>query len=257
MSDLLLIDDKPRQIATQVRQAFPASGHRIAVVRTGAKGVACVRAAPPDVVLLNLGLPDQCGLTVDRQIRGLDGQVPVIFVTKNRKAKAVIEAMKLGAYDGLFKPPDPGQLAQVVREALEIGRQLHAPSPALEPAAASETGGQLVGTCPAMPRVSKPIGLVAAQDFPVIITGESGTGKELVARAIHQHSNRAGRPFPALNPAAIPEALPESALLGHERGRSQGPPARGPAISSGATAVPSSWTRSATCRPALRRFRQS
>jgi two-component system nitrogen regulation response regulator GlnG len=144
--------------------------------------------------------------------------VPVIFVTESREAKAAIEAIKEGAYDCLFKPPEPGHLAQLVREALEIGRQLHEPSPASAPAPAPETGGQLVGTCPAMRQVYKEIGLVAAQDFPVIITGESGTGKELAARAIHEHSNRAGRPFLALNAAAIPEALLESELFGHEKG---------------------------------------
>ena len=76
MSDLLLIDDDPGQLVTQVRQAFPAPDHRIAVARTGAEGVALVRAAPPDLVLLSLGLPDQCGLVTFGQIRGLDGQVP-------------------------------------------------------------------------------------------------------------------------------------------------------------------------------------
>src|SRR5262249_8024418 len=109
-------------------------------------------------------------------------------------------------------------LAQVVGDALEIGRRMHEPSPATERAAAPETGGQLVGTCPAMRQVYKDIGLVAAHDFPVIITGESGTGKELVARAVHEHSNRAARPFLALNTAAIPEALLESELFGHEKG---------------------------------------
>jgi two-component system nitrogen regulation response regulator GlnG len=188
MSYLLLIDDDPGQLVTQVRQAFPAAGHRIDVARTGAEGVTHVRTAPPDVVLLNLRLPDQCGLAVYQQIRGLDGQIPVIFVTGSREAKAAIEAMKQGAYDCLFKPPDPSHLGQVVGEALEIARRLRKPSLAAETAADPETGGQLVGTCPAMRQVYKAIGLVAAQDFPVIITGESGTGKELVARAIHQHS---------------------------------------------------------------------
>jgi two-component system nitrogen regulation response regulator GlnG len=128
MGDLLLIDDDPGQLVTQVREAFPNSGHHIAVARAGAEGVARVRAAPPDVVLLSLRLPDQCGVALYPQIRGLDGQVPVIFVTGCREAKAAIEAIKQGAYDCLFKPPDPGQLAQVVAEALEIGRQLHEPS---------------------------------------------------------------------------------------------------------------------------------
>jgi two-component system nitrogen regulation response regulator GlnG len=218
MSDLLLIDDDPGQLVTQVRQAWPAPGHRIAVARTGAEGVARVRAAPPNVVLLSLGLPDQCGLAVYRQIRGLDGQLPVIFVTESRAAKAAIEAIKQGAYDCLFKPLDPGHLAQVVGEALEIGRRLHEPSLGAAGSAAPEAGRPLVGTCPAMRQVYKAIGLVAAQDFPVVITGETGTAKEVVARAIHEHSGRAGRPFLALNAAAIPEGLLESELFGHEKG---------------------------------------
>ena len=218
MSYLLLIDDDPGQLVTQVRQAFPAPGHRVEVVRTGAEGIARVRAAPPDVVLLNLRLPDQGGLAVYQQIRGLDGRIPVIFVTGSREAQAAIEAIKQGAYDCLFKPPDPGYLGRVIGEALEIARRLREPSRVAGAVTGPEASGQLVGTCPAMRQVYKAIGLVAAQDLPVIITGESGTGKELVARAIHQHSNRAARPFLALNSAAIPEALLESELFGHEKG---------------------------------------
>jgi two-component system nitrogen regulation response regulator GlnG len=218
MSHLLLIDDEPGLFVTQVRQAFPPPNHRIAVARTGAEGVAQIRAARPDVILLDLGLPGQCGLDVYRQIRSLDGRMPIIFVTGSQEAKAAIEAMKQGAYDCLFKPSDPVHLACVVRDALEIARRSREPSPGVEPAAAPDTGGPLVGTCPAMRQVYKEIGLVAAQDFPVIITGESGTGKELVARAIHEHSDRAGRPFLALNAAAVPEALLESELFGHEKG---------------------------------------
>jgi two-component system nitrogen regulation response regulator GlnG len=112
--------------------------------------------------------------------------------------------------DLLLIDDDPGQLVAQLRQAL--------PAPGHRIAAAPETGGQLVGTCPAMRQVYKEISLVAAQDFPVIITGESGTGKELAARAIHEHSNRAGRPLRALNAVAIPEALLESELFGHKKG---------------------------------------
>src|SRR5262249_44097712 len=142
----------------------------------------------------------------------------VIFVTGCREARAAIEAIKQGAYDCLFNPPDPSYLGRVVGEALEIARRLREPPLTVETTTDPETGLQLVGTCPGMRQVYMAIGLVAAQDFPVIITGESGTGKELVARAIHQHSNRAARTFLALNAAAIPEALLESELFGHERG---------------------------------------
>jgi two-component system nitrogen regulation response regulator GlnG len=218
MSYLLLIDDDPEPLVRQVRQELPVPGYRIEVARTGGEGVAYVRAVPPDVVLLNLRLPDQCGLAVYQQIRGINSRIPVIFVTGSREAKAAIEAMKQGAYDCLFRPPAPSHLGRVVGEALEIARRLREPSLATELASDTETGGQLVGTSPAMRQVYKAIGLVAAQDFPVLITGESGTGKELVARAIHQHSNRAGQTFLALNSAAIPEGLLESELFGHEKG---------------------------------------
>jgi two-component system response regulator AtoC len=218
MSYMLLIDDDPGLLVTLVRQAFPAAGHHIEVARTGTAGVARFRAAAPDVVLLNLQLPDQCGLAVYQQLRGLDGRIPVIFVSRSREAKAAIEAMKQGAYDCLFKPPDASHLGQVVGEALEITRRLREPSLASAAGADPEMAGPLVGACPAMRQVYKAIGLVAAQNFPVLITGESGTGKEVVARAIHQHSNRAARTFLALNAAAIPDALLESELFGHEKG---------------------------------------
>jgi two-component system nitrogen regulation response regulator GlnG len=218
MSHLLLIDDDAGPLLTQVREAFPATDHCIEVTRTGAAGVARVHAAMPDVILLSLRLPDQSGLEVYQQIRRLGGRVPVIFVTGSREARAAIEAMKQGAYDCLFKPADPSQLGRVVGEALEVARQVREPSGAASAPLEAETGGPLVGTSAAMRQVYKAIGLVAAQDFPVLITGESGTGKELVARAIHQHSNRVGQTFLALNAAAIPEALLESELFGHEKG---------------------------------------
>ena len=216
MAHLLLIDDDPDLIAEQVRQAFPQ--HRVEVAGTGADGLGRVRTEPPDVILLDLRLPDQSGLEVYQAIRSIDARIPVLFVTMAKTADAAIEAMKEGAYDYLFKPLDPHQLRQVVGEALEVARRMRQPAVVAESAPDPDVDGAIVGGCPAMSEVYKAIGRVAAQDVPVLITGESGTGKELVARAIYQHGPRAKAAFLALNCAAIPENLLESELFGHEKG---------------------------------------
>src|SRR5258708_2536271 len=218
MAHLLLIDDDPALIPGQVRQTFPARAPRVEVAATGAEGLGRVGAGPPDVILLDLGLPDQSGLEVYQHIRRIDARIPVIFVTMAKTADAAIEAMKQGAYDYLFKPLDPHQLRRVIGEALEVARRMRAPAVVAETAPDPDMEGAIVGTCPAMREVYKAIGRVAAQDVPVLITGESGTGKELVARAIYQHGSRATAAFLALNCAAIPENLLESELFGHEKG---------------------------------------
>jgi DNA-binding NtrC family response regulator len=218
MAHLLLIDDDPALIPEQVRQSFPGPRHRVVVAGLGAEGLEHVRADPPDVILLDLRLPDQSGLEVYHQIRRIDARIPVIFITMAKTADAAIEAMKQGAYDYLFKPLDLQQLKRVVGEALEVARRMREPAVLAEAAPDPDVDGAIVGSCPVMREVYKAIGRVAAQDVPVLITGESGTGKELVARAIYQHGPRAKAPFLALNCAAIPEQLLESELFGHEKG---------------------------------------
>jgi two-component system nitrogen regulation response regulator GlnG len=216
MAQLLLIDDDADLIAEQVRQAFPR--HQLQISGTGADGLERVRSKPPDVILLDLRLPDQSGLEVYEEIRRIDARIPVIFITLTKSADAAIEAMKHGAYDYLFKPLDLNQLRRVVGEALEVARRMREPAVVAETTPDSDSEGAIIGSCPAMREVYKAIGRVAGQYVPVLITGESGTGKELVARAIYQHGPRAKAPFLALNCAAIPENLLESELFGHEKG---------------------------------------
>ena len=176
-----------------------------------------VRTAPPDVILLDLRLPDQSGLSVYSQIRAIDARIPVIFITGAATADTAIEAMKQGAFNYLQKPLDLQQLKDVVREALDVAERMRLPV-VLTEAADDGADGAFIGSSEPMLEACKAIGRVSAQDVPVLITGESGTGKELAARAIYQHSGRARAPFLALNCAAIPESLLESELFGHEKG---------------------------------------
>jgi two-component system nitrogen regulation response regulator GlnG len=218
MANVLLIDDDLTLIPAQVRQLFPAPDNRVVVAGTGAAGLERVQAEPPDVILLDLHLPEQSGLDVYQQIRQFDARILVIFITTGNMAHAAIEAMKQGAYDYLFKPLDLHQLQRVMSGALDVVRTMREPAVVVETPSEDDVFGAIIGSCPAMREVYKAIGRVAAQNVPVLITGESGTGKELVARAIYQHGSRARAPFLTLNCAAIPENLLESELFGHEKG---------------------------------------
>jgi two-component system nitrogen regulation response regulator GlnG len=126
--------------------------------------------------------------------------------------------MQLGAYEYLLKPLELDQLLDVVGRAFEISRLMKVPPVISEGPELTDAPDALVGHCPAMQAVYKAIGRVASQDVTVLILGESGTGKELVARAIYHYSRRSKGPFLAINCAAIPEALLESELFGHEKG---------------------------------------
>jgi two-component system nitrogen regulation response regulator GlnG len=141
MAHLLVIDDDPVLLPEQVRQAFPAPRYRVEVAGTGAEGLSRVRAQAPDVILLDLRLPDQSGLEVYRQIRQFDARIPVVFATTAKGADTAIEAMKEGAYDYLFKPLDLEQLKRVVGEAVEVARRMRRPVVTAEVAPDPDTDG--------------------------------------------------------------------------------------------------------------------
>src|ERR1041384_1174073 len=203
MAHLLLIDDDADFVPDQVRQAFPAPATHVVVAGSGRHGVEQVRRAAPDVVLLDLHLPDRPGLEVCRSIREIDARIPVTFIPPAKTADAAIEAVKNGAFDYLHKPLDVEQLRRVVADALEVAR-MRVPVRLAEAPSLADANGAMLGASTKMLEIYKAIGRVAAQDVTVLITGESGTGKELVARAIYQHSARSKAPFLALNCAASP-----------------------------------------------------
>ncbi len=218
MSVLLVVDDEP-SILHAFRRAFHEPEVTVLTAERGDAGIAIVREQNPDVVILDIKLPDMTGLDAYASIRRENAKTPVIFITGHGTTATAIEATKRGAFDFLFKPLELSELRRIVENAFSIARaQRVAPLIESEDSCEEATGDVLVGRSTAMNDVYKAIGRVASQDVNVLITGESGTGKELVARAIYHHSKRAKAPFLAVNCAAIPDALLESELFGHEKG---------------------------------------
>lgn len=166
---------------------------------------------------LDVYLPNHNGLELFRKIRAIDRKLPVIFVTGDTSSETAIQAMRAGAFDYLSKPLDIAQLKSLTLSAIKARRMMDEPV-AFQVGDGESCGERFVGKSKAKIEVYKSIGRVAAENIAVLIRGESGCGKELVARALVQHSDRADKPFVALNCAAIPDQLLESELFGHEKG---------------------------------------
>src|SRR5690242_20642571 len=161
MSRLLLVDDDPVLILDQLNHVFAPQGIRVDVARSGEEGLRQAAAQPPDVVLLDVRLPDLSGLEVYQRLRQIDARIPVIFITGSTTADTAIEAMKQGAHDYLFKPLDLQQLRAVVGQALELGRLMRHPVTVPETSSEDDAGDAIIGSCPAMREVYKAIGRVA------------------------------------------------------------------------------------------------
>ena len=216
MAELLIVDDEPA-IQHAFQKAFRGT-HTLRSATTKVEAVAACVQSRPDVIVLDIHLPDATGLETYHALRAIDARVPVILVTGHGTTDLAIEAMKHGAFDYLHKPLELPLLRELIDRAVRSSQFMRVPATYATDEATIAGGDQLVGHCPAMQEVYKAIGRVTAQDVTVLIQGESGTGKELVARAIYQHSGRADKPFLAINCGAIPESLIESELFGHEKG---------------------------------------
>jgi two-component system nitrogen regulation response regulator GlnG len=213
MSKLLVVDDEPI-ICQSFHWVFSAGNVEVTTAATLAEGRQRLEEDQPDVVVLDLQLPDGSGLELFERIQKDDPKRPVIFLTAHGTADTAIEAMKRGAFDYIGKPFELEEMTGLLNRAFEAARTRNEPVrvPAEPPA------DRIIGKSPPVREISKQIGRVAPLDVSVLILGESGTGKELVARAIHEHSGRAREAFVAINCAAIPEGLVESELFGHESG---------------------------------------
>jgi DNA-binding NtrC family response regulator len=212
---LLVIDDEPI-----IHELFQAGldGLRLVSATSAKEGLVLYAKEQPDIVILDVCLPDLSGLETFRRIHQIDARVPVIFITGEGTTSVAIEAMSLGAFEYVLKPLDFEAMGKLINQALEFARLRPVPPLIAEAGDAQASDDGLVGRGPAMHAIYKSIGRVAPQDVTVLILGETGTGKELAARAIYQHSRRKNEPFLAINCSAIPETLLESELFGHEQG---------------------------------------
>lgn len=213
MKRLLVIDDED-SVRYSIRSIFESESLAVATAACGTEGLDRAEQERPDVILLDLQLPDGSGLDLIEGLQAAAPKTPLIFITAQGTTQSAIEAMKRGAFDYLIKPLDLERLTQVMERAFDASRLMGVP--AVLPT--EDVSDQIIGRSAAMQEMCKSIGRIAPQDVNVLILGESGAGKELVARALYTHSRRAEKPFLAINCAAIPENLLESELFGHEAG---------------------------------------
>ncbi len=217
VSTILVVDDDA-EVRYSLNRVLTSQGYAVLEAPSGEEGVAAVKRQPPDVVLLDNRMTGISGLETLQHIRAANPKQLVILMTAFGTAQTAIEAMKFGAFDYVVKPFDPPKLIALVENALRTQADIRSAGGVQPVINSDEHKEGIVGASGAMQQVFKIIGQVATSDVTVMITGESGTGKELVARSIHRHSHRSGKPFVAVNCSAIPENLIESELFGHERG---------------------------------------
>ena len=217
MPKILIVEDECGAL-NSLATLLTEEGYDALKAGDGERGLFKALSEEPDVVLLDIRLPKMDGLTVLQRIRQGHNDAAVIIMTADTTSSNAIKATQYGAFDYITKPINFDHLLILVRRALEY-RDLEREVRKLRSSQADKNVYlAMVGHSPAMQQVYKLIGRVASSDATVCVVGESGTGKELVVNAIHEYSSRANGPLVKVNCAAIPEALLEAELFGHERG---------------------------------------
>jgi len=209
----ILLADDDRSIRTVIEQALRKAGHQVVSTAKGNELLDWVEQGKGDMVITDVMMPDANGLELLPRIKAVRPQLPVIVISAQNTLMTAVKANELGAFEYLAKPFDLDDLLRSTEKSLQ-SRQVdtvteNTPAPGEIP---------LIGRSPAMQEIYKILARMVRNDLTVLIQGESGTGKELVARALHDLGPRKGKPFVAINMAAIPRELVESELFGHEKG---------------------------------------
>lgn len=216
MSDKILITDDEPSNRKILAQELIHKGFAVDTASSGQEALVMIESAPPDLVILDYMMPDLSGLEVLKELRGKGNDTPVIMITAYGSVDRAVEVMKAGAYDFITRPFDPDHIELVVRKAIErqtLKREVEVLSEEVR-----DRYHLIVGESPKMKFAVDMAGKAAASNSTVLLLGESGTGKELFARFIHNHSDRASKPFIAINSVGLSKELLESDLFGHEQG---------------------------------------
>jgi DNA-binding NtrC family response regulator len=215
---VLVVDDE-HLIRWSLEQQLRREGYGVQLAETGAEALQKAQAEGPDLILLDVRLPDADGLEILERLRVANPEAPVIMITAHGGVESAVRAMKLGAHDYVIKPFDVEELKLTVKKALETKTLRRDLARFQEEASHGARQDDIVGVSRVIRELKALIQRIAESDATtVLLEGESGTGKDLVARVIHFESARARAPFLAVNCVALPEHLLESELFGHEKG---------------------------------------
>lgn len=217
METILIVDDN-QDLQFNLSAIVQNEGYNAITAGDGVKALKEVRSKTPDLVLLDMKLPGMDGLSILEEIKNIDKNIIVIMLTAYGDVKMAVRSMKLGAYDYLTKPFDNEELVMVIKKAFEA-RDLAKQVASLKKQLADKSVLQdVVGNSPEFKQVLKQVQIIAPTNLTVMLQGESGTGKEVIARMIHELSDRKEKPLVAVDCGAIPDTLVESELFGHEKG---------------------------------------
>jgi two-component system, NtrC family, nitrogen regulation response regulator NtrX len=214
MADILIIDDE-RSIRKTLSEILSFEGYKIEEAADGEEGLKKFKEKTFDVVLCDIKMPKIDGIEFLQKAGEANPDVPIIMISGHGNIETAVEAVKMGAFDYISKPPDLNRLLITIRNATDKG-SLVTETKVLKRRVSKVQ--EMIGDSAAIQKIKETIEKVAPTDARVLITGENGVGKELVARWIHEKSNRANGPLIEVNCAAIPGELIESELFGHEKG---------------------------------------
>jgi DNA-binding NtrC family response regulator len=216
--DKILIVDDDKDMRDILSNLISSDGYKAITASNGRKALIETRAHSPDLVLLDIRLPEIDGLKVLEEIKKMDKDIPIIMLTAYEDVKSAVQAMKSGAFDYITKPFDNEEMALNIKRALQT-RYLYREVENLRRRLEEKTDrARFMGESPRIKQVLNQVKLIAPTNMTVIIQGESGTGKELIARMIHEESLRHDKPFIAVDCGTLPENLVESELFGYEKG---------------------------------------